>query len=48
MGNFEKVNRVYGSYFEKDKYPARICYAVVSLPKNSLIEIDAIALKGEE
>lgn len=46
MDYFPKVNEVYGSYFEKDKYPARVCYAVKALPKGSLVEIDAIAVQG--
>lgn len=37
MNNFSKVNEIYGSYFNKDEYPARICYAVKTLPKDSLI-----------
>lgn len=40
---FAKVNDVYGEYFEKGKYPARVTYAVSALPKGGLIEIDAIA-----
>lgn len=45
MADFGKVNEVYSSYFEKGKYPSRMCYGVKALPKNSLIEIDAIAYK---
>lgn len=45
MSVFPKVNEVYGSYFEKDQYPARMCYAVQALPKGSLVEIDAIAVR---
>jgi len=37
MGFFPKVNEVYGSYFEKGSYPARMCYAVQALPKGSLV-----------
>lgn len=47
MGFFPKVNEIYGSYFEKDHYPARMCYAVMALPKGSLVEIDATAVKCE-
>ena len=46
MADFAKVNEAYQSYFEKDKYPSRICYAVAALPKNSLVEIDAIAIRS--
>lgn len=46
MGNFGKVNTVYQSYFQQDKYPARVCYAVAALPKNSKVEIDAMAIRS--
>ena len=42
MGNFVKMNEVYESYFGNSK-PARIAYQVVKLPKDVLVEIDAIA-----
>ena len=44
MNFFPVVNEIYGSYFDEGKYPARICYTVSSLPKGSLVEIDAIAV----
>lgn len=47
MGFFLKFNAIYAEYFEKNKYPARVCYAVKGLPKDSLVEIDAIAYKAE-
>jgi enamine deaminase RidA (YjgF/YER057c/UK114 family) len=37
MGVFPKVNEIYSAYFEKDKYPARACFAVAALPKNAKI-----------
>lgn len=37
MGDFPVVNGIYETYFEKGKYPARICYAVAALPKESKI-----------
>ncbi len=45
MGFFAKFNAIYAEYFEKDRYPARVCYAVKGLPKDSLVEIDAIAYR---
>ena len=51
MSHFAAVNEIYESFFEKGKYPARVCYAVAALPKGSLIEIDMIAVtdnSGEE
>lgn len=40
--DFVKFNRVYEKYFPKHK-PARTTIAVANLPKDALIEIDAIA-----
>ena len=42
MDDFAKVNAVYAKYFEKD-CPARSCVEVARLPKDVLIEIEAIA-----
>ena len=44
MANFVAVNEVYGKYF-KEPYPARSCVAVKELPKNVLVEIEAIAVR---
>ena len=44
MANFATVNSVYAKYFEKD-CPARSCVAVKELPKDALIEIEAVAYK---
>ena len=44
MANFAAVNEVYGKYF-KEPYPARSCVAVRELPKNVLVEIEAIAVR---
>lgn len=44
MDDFAKVNVVYAKYFEKD-CPARSCVEVARLPKDVLIEIEAIAVK---
>lgn len=43
MDDFGKVNSVYEKYFT-DGRPARACVAVAGLPKDALVEIDAIAL----
>jgi 2-iminobutanoate/2-iminopropanoate deaminase len=42
LGSFEAMNRVYASFFPGEK-PARVCVEVSRLPRNSLVEIDAIA-----
>jgi len=44
MKQFEVVNKVYGSYFNKH-FPARSTIEVVALPKNAAIEIECIAVK---
>ena len=44
MNDFAKVNEVYSSFFKKD-CPARSCVEVARLPKDVLIEIEAIAYK---
>ena len=43
MDDFVKVNEVYGSYFI-EPYPARATVEVSRLPKDVLVEIDAIVL----
>ncbi|MGI9540619.1 MAG: Rid family detoxifying hydrolase [Flavobacteriaceae bacterium] len=45
MGNFGKVNGVYGRFFDNDTAPARETVAVKTLPKNVNIEISMIAVK---
>ncbi|MRI58576.1 MAG: deaminase [Epsilonproteobacteria bacterium] len=42
MGDFAKVNEIYASFFGDHK-PARSTVAVKTLPKNALVEIEAIA-----
>jgi 2-iminobutanoate/2-iminopropanoate deaminase len=42
MNDFAKVNEIYAKYFPKDA-PARATVQVARLPKDVLIEIDAIA-----
>lgn len=42
MGDFSKINEVYAGYFT-EPYPARSCVEVARLPKDVLIEIEAIA-----
>ena len=44
MNDFAKVNEIYAKYFTKD-CPARSCVEVARLPKDVLIEIEAIAYK---
>ena len=43
MNEFGRINEVYGRFFAKDA-PARSCVEVARLPKDVLVEIEAIAL----
>jgi 2-iminobutanoate/2-iminopropanoate deaminase len=42
MGDFARVNDVYGEFFEGDDPPARVAVAAAALPKGADVEIDAI------
>lgn len=42
LGEFQRVNEAYGSYFEVDP-PARSTIQVPALPKGAKVEIEAIA-----
>lgn len=44
MGDFAKINEIYAKYFAGD-CPARSCVEVARLPKDVLIEIEAIVEK---
>ena len=44
MDDFAKINAVYSEYF-KENCPARACVEVARLPKDVLLEMDAIAVK---
>ena len=44
MNDFAKVNEIYSSFFTGD-CPARACVEVARLPKDVLIEIEAIVAK---
>lgn len=44
IANFGEMNEVYAKFFG-EPYPARVAYAVVSLPKGALVEIDVIAAR---
>ena len=45
MNDFSAINEVYATFFT-DNYPARSCVEVARLPKDVLIEIEAVALKA--
>lgn len=45
MGNYAKMNLVYGGYFLEGKYPARTAVQVAALPKGAHVEIAVVAYK---
>ena len=44
MNDFGAINEVYATYFTGD-FPARSCVEVARLPKDVMLEIEAIAIK---
>lgn len=44
MNDFGKINEIYKQYF-KEPFPARSCVEVARLPKDVLLEIEAIVCK---
>lgn len=44
MNDFGKINEIYKKYF-KEPFPARSCVEVARLPKDVLLEVEAIAFK---
>lgn len=44
MNDFGKINEIYASYFT-GVFPARSCVEVARLPKDVLLEVEAIATK---
>ncbi len=45
MNDFGVVNQVYSAFFGDHK-PARSCLEVARLPKDGLVEIEVVAMKG--
>ena len=45
LSGFGTVNEIYGEYFRDTVFPARACVEVARLPKDALIEIEAIAVR---
>lgn len=45
MGDFTRINSVYGAYFDEATAPARETVQVACLPRNVNIEISMIAMK---
>lgn len=45
MADFSVMNEVYAEYFS-EPYPARAAFQVAKLPKDALVEIEAVAVTG--
>lgn len=45
MSNFKEMNEVYSGFFT-GQFPARVAMEVSRLPKDALVEIEAIAYRG--
>lgn len=43
QGEYERMNKVYASYFPADRRPARTCIGVTGLARNAKVEIDLLA-----
>jgi len=46
MRDFQAFNAVYAEFFQ-EPFPARSCVQVAALPKDSLVEIEAVAVRRE-
>jgi 2-iminobutanoate/2-iminopropanoate deaminase len=46
LGEFAVVNEIYARHFPGEAPPARACIEAARLPKDALVEIDAIAVVG--
>jgi len=44
--HYERMNRVYQTYFEAGRFPARTCVGVTRLAHGCLVEIDFIARRS--
>lgn len=47
LNNFNAFNEIYSQYFKDLPLPARSCVEVPRLPKDMLIEVEAVAYKSE-
>lgn len=45
MDDYQKMNAIYGGYFQEGAYPARVAIQVTELPRQANVEIAAIAYK---
>lgn len=47
LENFIAFNTLYASYFTDGKFPARSCVEVARLPKDVLIEVEAVVVRKD-
>ncbi len=45
MNDYQKMNLIYGGYFQDGNYPARVAVEVGNLPRQANVEISLIAYK---
>ena len=45
MNDYQKMNAIYGGYFQEGNYPARVAVQIGDLPRQANVEISAIAWK---
>ena len=48
INDFQRMNLMYGGYFDEHHYPARTTVEVSNLPRNAVVEVAAIAYKGRQ
>jgi len=48
INHFQRMNLIYGGYFDEHHYPARTTVEVSNLPRNAVVEVAAIAFKGTQ
>jgi 2-iminobutanoate/2-iminopropanoate deaminase len=46
LGDFARVNAIYGEMFGEGVSPARACVAVAALPTGARVDIDCVAVLG--
>jgi 2-iminobutanoate/2-iminopropanoate deaminase len=45
MNDYQKMNLIYGGYFQEGNYPARVAVEVSNLPRQANVEISLVAYK---
>jgi 2-iminobutanoate/2-iminopropanoate deaminase len=45
INDYQKMNAVYGGYFDEERYPARVAVEVSNLPRQANVEIAVVAFR---